>query len=75
MLAGDDPLALATRVPERIKQVHLKDVDTELAARVRKRELSYQYAVRTRLLKAKQPVHNPSPILTPEAEACGVDGT
>lgn len=50
-LAGDDPLDLAERVPGRIKHVHLKDVDTDLAARVRGGDLSYHEAVKAGLFQ------------------------
>ncbi|MEJ3744702.1 TIM barrel protein [Actinomycetes bacterium KLBMP 9797] len=45
MVGGADPVALATRVPERIEHVHLKDVDAAMAARVRAGELTYTAAV------------------------------
>ena len=35
LIGGTDPLELATEVPRRIVHVHLKDVDREMAARVR----------------------------------------
>jgi inosose dehydratase len=46
LIGGTDPLQLARRVPTRIAHVHLKDVDAELAARVRAGEMTYTEAVR-----------------------------
>ena len=45
LVGGGDPASLAGRVPERIRHVHLKDVDAALAERVRAGELSYRDAV------------------------------
>ena len=44
-LAGDDPATLASMAPGRIRHVHLKDVDAELADRVRRQQISYYDAV------------------------------
>lgn len=46
MAAGADPLKIAAYAPERVRHVHLKDVDAALAARVRSGELGYAQAVR-----------------------------
>jgi inosose dehydratase len=45
-LGGADPVRVAVRAGERVRHVHLKDVDGELAARVRDRRLDYAPAVR-----------------------------
>lgn len=45
-LAGDDPVKLAVLAPDRVQHVHLKDVDAQLAARVRDGEIAYHEAVR-----------------------------
>ncbi|MQA96780.1 MAG: TIM barrel protein [Streptosporangiales bacterium] len=45
LAAGVDPRALVTRATSRIAHVHLKDVDTTLAARVRAGEVGYAKAV------------------------------
>ncbi len=50
-LAGDDPLVLASTVPERVQLVHLKDVDAALADRVRQRQLSYHDAIKKGLFR------------------------
>lgn len=45
LAGGGDPAALAQAVPDRVAHVHLKDVDGELAARVRAGEIGYYEAV------------------------------
>jgi inosose dehydratase len=45
LVGGSDPARLAGEVPARVGHAHLKDVDAELAQRVRSRELSYTRAV------------------------------
>lgn len=45
LIGGGDPVAVATQHPERIVHVHLKDVDTAVAGRVRSGEISYTDAV------------------------------
>ncbi len=45
-LAGYDPLEIAAAAIERVKHVHLKDVDLDLADRVRQGAISYHQAVR-----------------------------
>ncbi|RSN12964.1 inosose dehydratase [Nonomuraea sp. WAC 01424] len=46
LIGGGDPLDLVNRAPGRVAHVHLKDVDAELAGRVRAGELTYTDAVR-----------------------------
>lgn len=50
-LAGSDPVGLASIAPRRIQHVHLKDIDDDLAARVRRRQISYHDAVRQGLFR------------------------
>ncbi|HEX3650402.1 MAG TPA: sugar phosphate isomerase/epimerase [Pseudonocardiaceae bacterium] len=45
MIGGTDPAALAAQVPDRIAHTHLKDVDAELADRVRSGDIAYSAAV------------------------------
>ena len=45
LIGGTDPSALARAVPGRVAHVHLKDVDSGLAERVRAGELTYTEAV------------------------------
>lgn len=45
-LGGADPVRLATAARDRVAHVHLKDVRSDLAARVRARELSHLEATR-----------------------------
>ena len=51
LVAGADPLAIASEAGARIAHVHLKDVDAGLAARVRAREIGYREAVRAGLYR------------------------
>lgn len=44
-LAGLDPAEVARLAPERVRHVHLKDVDGDLARRVRSGELAFRQAV------------------------------
>jgi inosose dehydratase len=46
LIGGTDPAGLVAQAGTRIGHVHLKDVDVEIAARVRAREISYADAVR-----------------------------
>lgn len=52
LVGGCDPAELARLGPERIVHTHLKDVDEAVAARVRRRDISYPDAVRTGLYRA-----------------------
>lgn len=45
LIGGTDPLALAEQAADRIAHVHLKDVDSAAAGRVRSGELTYHKAV------------------------------
>lgn len=45
LVGGTDPVDLARRARSRVRHVHLKDVDTRLAARVREGDLGYRAAV------------------------------
>jgi inosose dehydratase len=46
LIGGTDPVELARAVPDRIAHAHLKDVDADLAGRVRAGEVAYTDAVR-----------------------------
>jgi inosose dehydratase len=46
LIGGTDPAELARQAPERIAHLHLKDVDSAVAAKVRSCQLSYSEAVR-----------------------------
>jgi inosose dehydratase len=45
LIGGTDPAALAAEVPDRVRHVHLKDVDDSWADRVRAGEVGYAAAV------------------------------
>jgi inosose dehydratase len=51
MVGGGDPVELAESAPERIRHVHLKDVDRDLAERVASGTLDYEKAVRDGLYR------------------------
>jgi inosose dehydratase len=46
LIGGSDPAELARQAPDRIAHLHLKDVDSAIAARVQSGHLSYSEAVR-----------------------------
>ena len=46
LIGGTDPAALALQAPDRIAHLHLKDVDSTIAAKVRSGRLTYSDAVR-----------------------------
>jgi inosose dehydratase len=46
LIGGTDPAALARQAPERIAHLHLKDVDSTVAAKVRSGHLTYSEAVK-----------------------------
>jgi inosose dehydratase len=46
LIGGTDPAELARQAPERIAHLHLKDVDSMIAARVQSGQLTYSDAVR-----------------------------
>ncbi|HEY6811937.1 MAG TPA: sugar phosphate isomerase/epimerase, partial [Propionibacteriaceae bacterium] len=46
LIGGTDPAELARQAPERIAHLHLKDVDSTIAARVQSRQLTYSDAVK-----------------------------
>jgi inosose dehydratase len=46
VVGGADPVAIARRAPERVRHVHLKDVDAAIAATVTAGEMSFGDAVR-----------------------------
>lgn len=50
-LGGADPAAIAARTPGRVRHVHLKDVDSAIARRIRARELGYAEGVRQGLYR------------------------
>lgn len=52
MVGGGDPVAIARAAADRITHVHLKDVDSALANRVRRGQISYHQAVATGLYKS-----------------------
>jgi inosose dehydratase len=46
LIGGTDPVELARQAPERIAHLHLKDVDSTVAARARSGQLTYSEAVK-----------------------------
>jgi inosose dehydratase len=51
LIGGTDPAELARQAPERIAHVHLKDVDSTIAARVQSGQLTYSEAVKLRMYR------------------------
>lgn len=51
-LAGADPVKITELAADRVRHVHLKDVDAEIAARVRTGELTYHEGARIGLYRA-----------------------
>ncbi len=51
-LAGHDPVEIAAAATDRVRHVHLKDVDLDMAERVRRGLISYHQAVRNGLYPA-----------------------
>ena len=51
LIGGTDPLALTREVPDRVVHVHLKDVDSDMAARVRDGSSTYTGAVAAGMYK------------------------
>ena len=46
LIGGTDPAELARQAPDRVAHVHLKDVDSMIAAKVQSGHLTYSEAVR-----------------------------
>ena len=51
LIGGTDPAELARQAPERIAHLHLKDVDSTIAARVQSGQLTYSEAVKLRMYR------------------------
>lgn len=73
-LVGDDPMEMLSRFRERVRHVHLKDVDAALAARVREGTLSYHEAVKQGLYPPLGQGHVKFKEIIAELEASGYDG-
>jgi inosose dehydratase len=51
LIGGTDPAELARQAPERIAHLHLKDVDSTVAAKVQSGQLTYRDAVKLRMYR------------------------
>jgi inosose dehydratase len=51
LIGGTDPAELARQAPERIAHLHLKDVDSTMAAKVQSGQLTYSEAVKARMYR------------------------
>jgi inosose dehydratase len=51
LIGGTDPAELARQAPERIAHLHLKDVDSTIAAKVQSGQLTYSEAVKLRMYR------------------------
>jgi inosose dehydratase len=74
LLGGCDPLALVRAAPDRIRHVHLKDVDAALAERVRSGELGYRDAVARGLYRPLGSGDAEIAAIVAELEAAGYAG-
>jgi inosose dehydratase len=73
-LVGDDPMEMLSRFRERVQHVHLKDVDSALAERVRKGTISYHEAVKQGLYPPLGGGHVKFKEIIAELEASGYNG-
>lgn len=73
-LGGADPVVIAARAAARIKHVHLKDVDAEVARRYRAHQVGYAGAVREGLYTALGDGDVDIPALWSHLDAAGYRG-
>jgi inosose dehydratase len=71
---GTDPAALARQVPARIAHLHLKDVDSTLAAKVRSGRLTYTEAVQQGMYRPLGTGDVDVPSIVGHVRAHGYDG-
>ena len=73
-IGGTDPAELARQAPERIAHLHLKDIDSTIAARVQSGQLSYSEAVKLRMYRPLGQGDVDVPALVGYVRAHGYDG-
>jgi inosose dehydratase len=74
LIGGTDPAALARQAPERIAHVHLKDVDSMIAATVRSGRLTYSEAVKRGMYRPLGMGDVDVPAIVRHLRARGYDG-
>ena len=74
LIGGTDPAALARQAPERVAHLHLKDVDSTVAAKVRSGRLTYTEAVRQGMYRPLGTGDVDVPAIVGHVQAYGYDG-
>ena len=74
LIGGTDPAELARQAPERIAHLHLKDVDSAVAATVRSGRLTYTEAVRQGMYRPLGTGDVDVPAIVRHVRAHGYDG-
>jgi inosose dehydratase len=74
LIGGTDPAALARQAPARIAHLHLKDVDSTVAAKVRSGRLTYTEAVRQGMYRPLGTGDVDVPAIVGHVRAHGYDG-
>jgi inosose dehydratase len=74
LIGGTDPAELARQAPERIAHLHLKDVDSALAAQVQSGQLTYTEAVREGMYRPLGQGDVDVPSIVGHVRARGYDG-
>jgi inosose dehydratase len=74
VVGGGDPVAITVAHPERVEHVHLKDVDSAMAARVRSGETTFGAAVRDGMFRPLGQGDVDVAALVRALEAAGYDG-
>ena len=74
LIGGTDPAELARQAPERIAHLHLKDVDSAVAAKVRSGRLTYTEAVRQGMYRPLGTGDVDVPAIVGHVRARGYDG-
>jgi inosose dehydratase len=74
LIGGTDPAELARQAPDRIAHLHLKDVDSTIAAKVQSGQLSYSEAVRQGMYRPLGTGDVDVPAIIGHLRARGYDG-
>ena len=74
LIGGSDPADLARQAPDRIAHLHLKDVDSTIAAKVQAGRLTYTDAVAQGMYRPLGTGDVDVPAIVGHLRACGYDG-
>jgi len=74
LIGGLDPAVLAAQAPDRIAHLHLKDVDSAMAAKVRSGQLTYTEAVKEGMYRPLGTGDVDVPVIVGHVRAHGYDG-